>query len=208
MGSLQITLACDLGGITLYHPAKPAPDEAHMFMLIDDPKPEAHDDTTIYWQELTGTAQTTPGLESTYREWEMWIQEIGENNELLDPLHCTLNITHEQDLTYDEPWYNQKDGQLEIYTWDPKEWRQESTSRKNNYLGSSWNQSVPHVSLLVSADHQPKQLGPMAIGRRVDGHRMMIDDNNTRSDDPEDPEVNTMLSRIKETVWANGPYEV
>ncbi|CAL8270137.1 unnamed protein product [Arctogadus glacialis] len=108
MGSLQITLACNLGGITLYHPAKPAPDEAHMFMLIDDPKPEAHEDTTIYWQELTGTAQTTPGLESTYRDWEMWIQEIGEYNELLDPLHCTLNITHEQDLTYDEPCWNQR----------------------------------------------------------------------------------------------------
>ena len=249
MGSLQITLACNLGGITLYHPAKPAPDEAHMFMLIDDPKPEAHEDTTIYWQELTGTAQTTPGLESTYREWEMWIQEIGEYNELLDPLHCTLNITHEQDLTYDEPWYNQKDGQLEDLRCGDIYLGPEGVAAGVDLTEEqlSWFQlepeSVPHVSLLVSADHQPKQLGPMvkraqevrewqptdnqylhrspnaefwrissrttnkAIGRRVDGHRMVID-NTTKSDEPEDPEVTTMLTRIKETVWANGPYDV
>ncbi|CAL8338173.1 unnamed protein product [Boreogadus saida] len=48
VGSLQITFACDSGGITLYHHTSPAPDGAHMFMLIDDPRPETQEDTTIY----------------------------------------------------------------------------------------------------------------------------------------------------------------
>ena len=39
MGSLQITLACDLGGIPLYHPINLAPKEAQMFMLVEDPRP-------------------------------------------------------------------------------------------------------------------------------------------------------------------------
>ena len=113
LGSLRITLACDLGGITLYHPLSPAPEDAHMCMLIDDPRPETHEDTTIYWQELSGAAQTIVGLEDTYESWKIWIQKMGAYNDLLDPLHCSLHITHDQDLPYDEPWYDQKEGKLE-----------------------------------------------------------------------------------------------
>ena len=62
MGSLQISLACDLGGIPLYHPTSPAPYESQMFLLIDDPRPETHEDATIYWQEQDEGGTDDPRL--------------------------------------------------------------------------------------------------------------------------------------------------
>ena len=73
----DITLACDLGGITLYHPLNPAPQDAHMCMLVDDPRPETHEDTTIYWQELSGAAQTIPGLADPYGSWKFGFSKWG-----------------------------------------------------------------------------------------------------------------------------------
>ncbi|CAL8348706.1 unnamed protein product [Boreogadus saida] len=183
MGSLQITLACDLGGITLYHPTRPAPDGAHMFLLIDDPRPETHEDTTIYWQELTEAAQTIPGLMRTYEYWKMWIQVMGEYNELIDPLHCTLQVTHEQDLPYDEPWAQA------VCQWYPTD---------NKYLYRSLNAEFWRISSRTT---------DKTIGKKVEGNRTVIKEDSAGRDCSEDPEVTNMLARIAETVWAKGPYD-
>ena len=167
LGSLRITLACDLGGITLYHPLNPAPQDAHMCMLVDDPRPETHEDTTIYWQELSGAAQTIPGLADTYGSWKIWIQKMGDYNDLLDPLHCSLHITHDQDLPYEEPWYDHKEGKLEDLECGDIYLGPEGVASEVYHTPEqlSWFRlgpdSVPHVSLLVSPGHRPKQLGPM-----------------------------------------------
>ncbi|KAK0131320.1 hypothetical protein N1851_033969 [Merluccius polli] len=231
LSSLRITLACDLGGITLYHPLSPAPETAHLCMLIDDPRPESHEDTTIYWQELSGAVQTVPGLVNTYESWKIWIKEMGTYNELTDPLHCTLHVTHDQDLPYDEPWYDQKNGKLEDLECGDIFLGPEGVASEV-YLTHeqlSWFRlgpdSVPHVSLLVSANHESKQLGSMVqraqavpqwcatdnaylfqspnaefwrissrtknkvIGKKVEGHRKVIKNDHSGTDDPEDPEV-------------------
>ncbi|KAK0155696.1 hypothetical protein N1851_001810 [Merluccius polli] len=167
MSSLRITLACDLGGITLYHPLSQAPETAHLCMLMDDPRPERHEDTTIYWQELSGAVQTAPGLVDIYESWKIWIKEMGTYNELTDSLHCTLHVTHDQDLPYDEPWYDQKNGKLEDLECGDIFLGPEGVASEV-YLTHeqlSWFRlgpdSVPHVSLLVSANHESKQLGSM-----------------------------------------------
>ena len=138
-----------------------------MCMLVDDPRPETHEDTTVYWQELSGAAQTIPGLADTYGSWKIWIQKMGDYNALLDPLHCSLHITHDQDLLYEEPWYNHKEGKLEDLECGDIYLGPEGVASEVYHTPEqlSWFRlgpdSVPHVSLLVSPGHQPKQLGPM-----------------------------------------------
>ena len=92
---------------------------------------------------------------------------MGEYNELLDPLHCTLNNTHEQDLPYDEPWCDQKNGKLEDLRCGDIFQGPEGVAAEVDLTPEqqSWfklePESGPHDSLLVRTDHQPKQLGPM-----------------------------------------------
>lgn len=103
----------------------------------------------------------------------MWIKVQGDYHEPDDPFHCSLYVTEQQDVPYDEPWQQCKEGTLEILRSTEIYVRPEGVAADGtlNPEQLSWfrmgPESTPHISLLVAKDHLPKQLGPMVKRARA-----------------------------------------
>ncbi|XP_076837402.1 uncharacterized protein LOC143482772 [Brachyhypopomus gauderio] len=124
----------------------------------------------IYWATLQHPEEqaTAKNLLYTFNLWKPWFLSLQSMTPPIDSTHCTFNYIRGEDGVYGQLW-NNIEGQLQNIICESMIVGPEGvaalvvlTGEQMTYWRNPDQQdSLPHVSLLVSAGHEPRELGPM-----------------------------------------------
>jgi len=137
-------------------------------ILYMAPDVEPAQKTTVYWARVLEKDHVGESVREQYEIWKKWIQQQGDYEDPMDPLHVTYNYTREWDENYDEAWLKEKEGEKEQMAIQDIFLAAEGvaasialTQTQHKWYNTEEDEIYPHVTLAIGRTHQARQLGPM-----------------------------------------------
>ena len=121
----------------------------------------------IYWGLLDSDDISPTGVVALFTQWRPWLQSLHPYAPPVDPYHVTLKYDRDGDEVYQHAFYDQLDGHRWQITSSsilagPEGVAAAVTLTDQKKLWCEMpDEAEPHVTLMVHAGHQAKELGPM-----------------------------------------------
>lgn len=122
---------------------------------------------TIYWGLLEPEPLGSEGLLSAVHLWKPWFSLVHPYRAPLDPLHVTMFYDRGQDLTYAIDFLNIEGQQhtltaTHIFVHAQGVVAVVKLPRELEYYYRQDHDSIPHVTCLLGAGTEARELGPLA----------------------------------------------
>lgn len=167
------TVDCSADGLQVTFPnghvlnCSSGPSDRHQLWLAPSSDPTQDQWADIYWGLLEPATPEQRGICGLFQQWKPWLSLFQPYIDPPDPFHVTLYYDRDQDFIYQEAFQEQ----VADATWH--------ISTPELFIGPEgvaafvqlapgllqWykmaDTAEPHVTLLIHANHQAKDLGPM-----------------------------------------------